>query len=470
MALADPGADAIKTGMLGDAAAIEAVAEALAGTGLPLVIDPVMVAKGGAVLLETAALSALKRDLLPLATLLTPNLPEAELLTGLAIPDLDAMHRAAEALLTLGVPAVLLKGGTCRGRHRHRPARHARRHADVHPPAPATAAHPRHRLHPGHRDRLRPGRRHGAARRGGARPHLRAGRDRRRAGHRRRARAAGPPRPGLMFLDRHAPQARRRRRGLSLDGAADRQPADLRLTTAVTFLVGENGCGKSTLLEGMAWGRTRRCRQPPSGSRPDARQRAAVPPGVHASAAPASAYTRLFLRAEDVFGFTNRVAADMAGLRAEAPNSAARQPGVGRDLAMGVALGEAGRLARTYGATRTPARTARRSCTCCRRGCSRDGLYFLDEPETPLSPSRVLALMMLIEEFVAKGSQFVIATHSPILLALPGATILQAENGALSPPSGTTSSMCASPAPSSTTRHPCCAGCGTERSRHRYTR
>ena len=115
VALADPGADAIKTGMLGDTAVIEAVARALADARLPLVIDPVMVAKGGAVLLETSALSALKRDLLPLAALLTPNLPEAELLTGLTIPDLDAMHHAAEVLLTLGVPAVLLKGGHTSG-------------------------------------------------------------------------------------------------------------------------------------------------------------------------------------------------------------------------------------------------------------------------------------------------------------------------------------------------------------------
>ena len=62
-----------------------------------------------------------------------------------------------------------------------------------------------------------------------------------------------------------------------------------------------------------------------------------------------------------------------------------------------------------------------------------DGLYFLDEPETPLSPSRVLALMMLIADSAAQGSQFVIATHSPILLALPGATILQAQDGHLVP-------------------------------------
>jgi hydroxymethylpyrimidine/phosphomethylpyrimidine kinase len=111
VALADPGADAIKTGMLGDAATVETVARALAHVGRPLVIDPVMVAKGGAPLLEHEAIAALKRVLLPLATLITPNVPEAELLTGLAIPDLDAMQAAAEILLTLGVPAVLLKGG-----------------------------------------------------------------------------------------------------------------------------------------------------------------------------------------------------------------------------------------------------------------------------------------------------------------------------------------------------------------------
>ncbi len=111
VALADPGADAVKTGMLGEAETVEAVARALAHTRLPLVIDPVMVAKGGAALLAHDALSALKRVLLPLATLITPNLPEAELLTGIAIPDLEAMRGAAEILLTLGVPAVLLKGG-----------------------------------------------------------------------------------------------------------------------------------------------------------------------------------------------------------------------------------------------------------------------------------------------------------------------------------------------------------------------
>ncbi len=97
--------------MLGDAATIALVADLLAPAGLPLVLDPVMVAKGGARLLAADAVAALKRHLLPLAAVLTPNIPEAEALTGMAITDLPAMHHAAEALLTLGVPAVLLKGG-----------------------------------------------------------------------------------------------------------------------------------------------------------------------------------------------------------------------------------------------------------------------------------------------------------------------------------------------------------------------
>ncbi|MBP0443560.1 bifunctional hydroxymethylpyrimidine kinase/phosphomethylpyrimidine kinase [Roseomonas sp. SSH11] len=111
MSLDDIGADCIKTGMLADAATIDTVCDALAGSGVRLVADPVMVAKGGAPLLAPEAVETLKRRLMPLATILTPNLPEAEVLSGMAIPDTDAMVHAAELLMTLGVPAVLLKGG-----------------------------------------------------------------------------------------------------------------------------------------------------------------------------------------------------------------------------------------------------------------------------------------------------------------------------------------------------------------------
>lgn len=132
LCLSDIGADAIKTGMLHSAGVIEVVVSCLqssvvskasttATTSLatPLVVDPVMVAKGGSPLLEEAALHALKTQLIPMATLITPNLPEAELLLGHAIPEDRRMEDAARKLLELGAQAVLLKGGHGRGETLH---------------------------------------------------------------------------------------------------------------------------------------------------------------------------------------------------------------------------------------------------------------------------------------------------------------------------------------------------------------
>ena len=115
--LDDLGADALKTGMLHDTAVIETVAAVIAerAAGIPLVLDPVMVAKGGAPLIEEGAIGALKRLLVPHAAVLTPNLPEAEILAGHAIIDVVAMREAADQLRGLGCHAVLLKGGHLRG-------------------------------------------------------------------------------------------------------------------------------------------------------------------------------------------------------------------------------------------------------------------------------------------------------------------------------------------------------------------
>ncbi len=109
--LDDIGADAIKTGMLGSVEVVERVAAILATTDTPAVVDPVMVAKGGAALLDHDAVQAVRTLMIPRATLLTPNAPEAEALTGLAVADLDGQRRAGEALLALGARAVLMKGG-----------------------------------------------------------------------------------------------------------------------------------------------------------------------------------------------------------------------------------------------------------------------------------------------------------------------------------------------------------------------
>ena len=114
--LDDLGADAVKTGMLFDDKVIAAVSDELSHySALPLVVDPVMVAKGGSVLLADSAIGALRALLMPKATLLTPNLPEAEALLGRRIGDLDAMRSAAEEFRAQGSAAVLMKGGHLEG-------------------------------------------------------------------------------------------------------------------------------------------------------------------------------------------------------------------------------------------------------------------------------------------------------------------------------------------------------------------
>lgn len=110
--LEDIGADAVKVGMLQSPAIVSVVAERLRRSGLRrIVLDPVMVSKSGHLLLTDAAVEALRRDLLPLAAVVTPNLPEAERLTGLSVQDPDGMQAAGEALLEAGAAAVLVKGG-----------------------------------------------------------------------------------------------------------------------------------------------------------------------------------------------------------------------------------------------------------------------------------------------------------------------------------------------------------------------
>ncbi len=113
LCLEDLGADCLKTGMLATAEMIEAVVaeRAASAPDVPLVVDPVMVAKGGDRLLAEEATEALLTRLLPAATLLTPNLPEAEVLSGRPVRSLAEMEAAGRLLLERGPRAVLMKGG-----------------------------------------------------------------------------------------------------------------------------------------------------------------------------------------------------------------------------------------------------------------------------------------------------------------------------------------------------------------------
>jgi hydroxymethylpyrimidine/phosphomethylpyrimidine kinase len=114
--LPDIGADAVKTGMLSSSAVIHAVAQKLkehqVGT---LVVDPVMVAKSGDRLLQPQAVQALRRELLPLALVVTPNLPEAGVLSGRKVESLEDARRAAKEILALGPRSVVVKGGHLKG-------------------------------------------------------------------------------------------------------------------------------------------------------------------------------------------------------------------------------------------------------------------------------------------------------------------------------------------------------------------
>ncbi|MCX7718105.1 MAG: bifunctional hydroxymethylpyrimidine kinase/phosphomethylpyrimidine kinase [Candidatus Sumerlaeaceae bacterium] len=104
--------DAAKTGMLANAAIIRAIAEELStGEKIPLVVDPVMVSTSGARLLEEDAVQAMRECLMPLATIATPNMPEAGVLSGMVIRDVEDAIQAAKAIHALGARVVVVKGG-----------------------------------------------------------------------------------------------------------------------------------------------------------------------------------------------------------------------------------------------------------------------------------------------------------------------------------------------------------------------
>ena len=157
--VSDIGADAVKTGMLSSAGIIETVAEKVTEHGMtPLVVDPVMVAKGGARLLREDAVEALKTLLIPLATVVTPNIPETEALVGRKIEDMDDMRDAAEEIIAFGAQSRRRQGRT-HGRPGYRPL--LRRHGGqgLHVAQNIDRQHARDRLHVrvGHRRRPRQG-------------------------------------------------------------------------------------------------------------------------------------------------------------------------------------------------------------------------------------------------------------------------------------------------------------------------
>ena len=201
----------------------------------------------------------------------------------------------------------------------------------------------------------------------------------------------------------------------------------LRFETPVTLFVGENGSGKSTVLEALAIA----ARAITAGS-----AEAADDPTLDGVRRLARAMTLtwatrthrgFYLRAEDFFGYAKRLATMRAELEAElaaVDEEYKDRPGLAHDLARTPYLRELGELRRRYGEGLDTQSHGESFLRFFGERLVPNGTYFLDEPEAPLSPARQLSFLALLKELVAADGQAIIATHSPILLAFPGAVIL----------------------------------------------
>jgi predicted ATPase len=194
----------------------------------------------------------------------------------------------------------------------------------------------------------------------------------------------------------------------------------------VTFFVGENGSGKSTLLEGIASA----AGLPAIGSA-DLDADASLGPQRELARALKLIWSRrttrgFFLRAEDFFGFAKRLSvmrAEFLERIDQLEDEYSDRSAWAKGLAMGPARASLADMERRYGVDLDANSHGQSFLRLFQSRFVPNGLYLLDEPEAPLSPQSQLALMAMIQDMLAQGAQFVIATHSPILLAYPGATI-----------------------------------------------
>jgi len=207
---------------------------------------------------------------------------------------------------------------------------------------------------------------------------------------------------------------------------------ELKFSAPVTFFVGENGSGKSTLLEGLACA----AEMVTVGSE-SVRTDASL---VHAREL--AKYLKLvwtkrtrrgfFLRAEDFFGYArrqNELRAEMENDLREIDQEYKNRSDYAKALAKMGTAGQLHDMRRRYGEGLDARSHGESFLALFQARFVPGGLYLLDEPEAPLSPLRQLALISAIKEMVAQEGQFVIATHSPILMAYPGAEILRFDDG-----------------------------------------
>jgi predicted ATPase len=199
----------------------------------------------------------------------------------------------------------------------------------------------------------------------------------------------------------------------------------LEFTAPVTFFVGENGSGKSTVLEGIAAGVKAIAVGSADLDNDDSLRAARAFASGFRFERRAQARTRLFFRAEDIFGFTRRMLRTMQDLSTieEEFRRTFRDGSYGQRLAMGAARGQRQALEGRYGEDPDARSHGEVFLGLLASRLVPRGLYLLDEPEAPLSPRGILQLIALLTDRVARQCQFIIATHSPMLLAFPGSTI-----------------------------------------------
>jgi predicted ATPase len=200
----------------------------------------------------------------------------------------------------------------------------------------------------------------------------------------------------------------------------------MELCGPVTFFVGENGSGKSTLLEGIASA----ARLPAVGSA-DLDADATLGSQRALGDALRLVWGRrtkrgFFLRAEDFFGFAKRLSAmrsELLARLAEIEVEYADRSAYAKGLAAGPVWASLGEMESRYGVDLDANSHGQSFLRLFQSRFVPGGLYLLDEPEAPLSPQSQLGLMAMISDMIAEDAQFIIATHSPILLAFPGARI-----------------------------------------------
>lgn len=208
---------------------------------------------------------------------------------------------------------------------------------------------------------------------------------------------------------------------------AIRSLASIAFEAPITFLVGENGSGKSTLLEGIALA----TRLPSIGAERVEDDETLVAQRRLGSALRLTWNKRthrgFFLRAEDFFGFArslSRMRAELLGRLEEIDASYADRSPLARALARGPAAGSLREMEERYGTDLDANSHGQGFFRLFRSRFVPGGLYLLDEPEAPLSPQSQLGFIAMLKDMTAQDAQFIIATHSPILLAFPGARIL----------------------------------------------